>query len=346
MKKSTLTASVTSIALTGAGLTLLAPSASARVIDIGDGKASVLLTQCNDAGKPQSKTFIEGCSNTSFKGKLDGGKITYTFLTSDGDTTWSDGSATGGSLAFPAGGQAWKPITGLPLETTSTSTPSDITGTLNLDTGEVTLKVKVNTQLFSKTQNNSCVLTGEATLTSVGTDGLGGVAKGSNFDAATGRFAVVSTSPVKVTTAGSGCGGLTTLYKVDEGMGYYLSGKIGFGDKPPTPDPLPIPTPEADQDQTASVKVAKTIKPKGKTVVLKKAVTTNAGQRATAKVTWGTKKAKGTSKKWAAVKTTEAGKVTITTTGAAKRLRVKLHLSAPATTGYKAYSHVHKWVVK
>ena len=42
------------------------------------------------------------------------------------------------------------------------------------------------------------------------------------------------------------------------------------------------------------MKVPNKIKAKGKTVLLKKTVTTNAGQKATAKVTWSTKKnAKG-----------------------------------------------------
>ncbi len=41
------------------------------------------------------------------------------------------------------------------------------------------------------------------------------------------------------------------------------------------------PVPPVVQKQTATVKVPKKVKPKGKTVLLKKAVTTNAGQKAT-----------------------------------------------------------------
>ena len=82
-------------------------------------------------------------------------------------------------------------------------------------------------------------------------------------------------------------------------------------------------------------------------MLLKKAVVTNAGQKATAKVTWSTKKsAKGSKAKYASVKTSKAGKVTITTTGTAKKLYVKLSLTAPAVPGCMAYTSTKKWTVK
>ena len=85
----------------------------------------------------------------------------------------------------------------------------------------------------------------------------------------------------------------------------------------------------------------------GKTVLLKKAVVTNAGQEATAEVTWSTnKKANGSNLRLAAAKTTKAGKVILRTTGKAKRLYVKLVLSAPAVPGYQAYEFTKKWTVK
>ena len=93
--------------------------------------------------------------------------------------------------------------------------------------------------------------------------------------------------------------------------------------------------------------LAKKVKRTGKTVLLKRAVVTNAGRKATAKVTWSTKKrARGTKSKYATVKTTTAGKVSLRTTGKAKKLYVKLLLKAPATTGYRAYSYAKKWTVK
>ena len=99
--------------------------------------------------------------------------------------------------------------------------------------------------------------------------------------------------------------------------------------------------------QTATVKVPKRITAKGATVVLKKAVVTNAGQKATSRLTWSPKKsAKGTRKKYATVRTNRSGKVTITTTGKARKLYVKLRLKAPATPGYTAYSYTTAWTVK
>ena len=120
-------------------------------------------------------------------------------------------------------------------------------------------------------------------------------------------------------------------------MGWYLTGTMT----------LPAAVPPVVQKQTATVKVPKKLKRKGKTVLLKKAVVTNAGQKAGAKVTWSTKKAaKGTKAKYATVKTTKAGKVTLKTKGKAKKLYVKLSLKAPATTGFEAYSYTKKWTVK
>ena len=101
------------------------------------------------------------------------------------------------------------------------------------------------------------------------------------------------------------------------------------------------------QKQTATVKVPKKVKRNGKTVLLKKAVVTNAGQQATAKVTWSTKKKTGGSNlRLAAAKTTTSGKVILRTTGKAKSLYVKLSLKAPAVEGYRAYKYTKKWTVK
>jgi len=92
--------------------------------------------------------------------------------------------------------------------------------------------------------------------------------------------------------------------------------------------------------QTATVKTPKKIKADGKTVLLKKSVTTNAGQRAKVKVTV---KPKG--KKYSKVTTSTNGKVTIKTPGK-KKLTVTMTLSAPATAQYDAYSYTKKWKVK
>ena len=92
--------------------------------------------------------------------------------------------------------------------------------------------------------------------------------------------------------------------------------------------------------QTATVQVPKKIAYMGRTVLLKKAVRTNAGQKATSKVTVSPK-----GKKYSKVRTTPRGKVIITTLGK-KKLKVTLKLTAPATGQYGSYSFTKKWTVK
>jgi hypothetical protein len=123
---------------------------------------------------------------------------------------------------------------------------------------------------------------------------------------------------------------------------------VVFGKANPTPPLTPPPPPAtAPKAQTAKVKVPKKITAKGTTVLLKKAVVTNAGQKAASKVTWSTKKsAKGAKKLYAKVTTTRSGKLAITTTGKAKKLYVKLRLAAPATVDYAPYRFTTKWTVK
>ncbi len=107
----------------------------------------------------------------------------------------------------------------------------------------------------------------------------------------------------------------------------------------PTAPPVTPVTP-AKQTQTAKVKTPKKIKYNGTTVLLKKAVKTNAAQKAKSKVTVKPKK-----KKYAKVTTTKKGKVRIKTFGR-KKLKVTLKLKAPATDQYTAYSYAKKWTVK
>ena len=119
-------------------------------------------------------------------------------------------------------------------------------------------------------------------------------------------------------------------------MGWYLTGTMTLPAAPPV-----------IQKQTATVKVPKKVKRNGKTVLLKKAVVTNADQKANAKVTWSrNRKANGSNLRLAASKTTKSGKVILLTTGKAKRLYVKLSLKAPAVEGYRAYTYTKKWTVK
>ena len=171
------------------------------------------------------------------------------------------------------------------------------------------------------------------------TEKLGGQAAGKNYDPATGAFAVASNSyaaPNAIDVTPAGCLAANIAFDLSKGMGWYLTGTLTLPSAPPV-----------IQEQTATVKVAKKVKRNGKTVLLRKAVVTNSDQKATPTVTWSTKKkAKGRNLKLAAVKTSKTGKVTLRTTGKAKKLYVKLSLKAPAVEGYRAYKYTKKWTVK
>ena len=249
--------------------------------------------------------------------------------------SWKDGSLAGTALSFPAAGQTWPTLTGLYLNASSVATAQNITGTVDAN-GKVDLTLDYDVLLTAGSAQ--CRLTGSTTLSSQGTETLGGAA-GSNYDPATGRFAVVSTTyaaPNAIDVSVAGCLATNIAYDLSKGMGWYLTGTMEL----PGGNVVPIPV-----EQTATVKLPKKIKPKGKTVLLKKPVVTNAGQKATAKLTWSTKKsAKGKKAKYANQEV--AYKTSITTTGKAKKLYVKLTLKAPAIDGYKAYSFTKKWTVK
>ncbi|MEZ5119903.1 MAG: fibronectin type III domain-containing protein [Candidatus Nanopelagicales bacterium] len=141
--------------------------------------------------------------------------------------------------------------------------------------------------------------------------------------------ATCTTGGTSCTIAGMNPGGTYTFTVVATNIA---------GDGPPSAASPPVDL--SKLAQTAKVKVPKKIKPQGKTVLLKKAVKTNAGKKAKAKV-----KVKPKGKKYAKVKITKKGKVTIKTFGK-KKLKVTLKLTAPATAQYNAYSYTKKWKVK
>jgi len=137
-----------------------------------------------------------------------------------------------------------------------------------------------------------------------------------------------TTSGLACTVAGLPAGGTYTMSVV-------ATNAVGDG-----PAGVSAPVSLAKNNQTASVKLPKKIAFEGKTTLLKRSVTTNAGQTAKAKVTV---KPKG--KKFAKVTQNKKGKVTINTKGAGK-LKVTLKLSAPATAEFNSYSFSKQWKVK
>ena len=319
------------IGLTAAGVlaaTALIGPPPAGAVDLIDGGAEVSLGVCAQ-GSSQTDTFVPNCSYIYLTPKA---APAYTYLTSQGGVSWKNGSLTGTALSFPAAGQTWPTLTGLFLNASSAVTAKNITGTVDTS-GKVDLAMDYDVLLTAGA--SQCRLTGNVQLSSRATERLGGQAAGRSYDPATGAFAVASTTyaaPNAIDVTPAGCLAANIAYDLSKGMGWYLTGTMTL--------------PGAPAAQTAKVKLPKEIKAEGKTVLLKKAVVTNAGQKATAKLSWSTKKsAKGGRAKYAKV-ITKGGKLAIRTTGTAKRLYVKLRLSAPARDGYTAYSFTKKWTVK
>ena len=277
-------------------------------------------------GSSQTDTYVPGCSYIYLRKKA---APAYTYLTSQGAVSWKDGSLAGNALSFPAAGQTWPALTGLYLGSSIVATPKTITGTVDAG-GKVELALDYDVLLT--VGSSQCRLTGTSQLSSQGTETLGGQATGKSYDPATGAFAVMTTTYGPPAQTGD-CLAANTAYDLSQGIGWFLTGTMHL--------------PTAPKPQTASPKLPKKIKPKGTTVLPKKAVLTKAGQPVWTTPTWSTKKsAKGHKAKYASANVTKSGKLTITTTGKAKKLYVKLVLSAPAVPGYQAYSFTKKRTVK
>jgi hypothetical protein len=179
---------------TGCGPIDHTPPASA--VTLTDGPAEVNLGVCAQ-GSSQTDTFIPNCSYTYLTKRA---APSFTYLTSQGAVSWKDGSLAGTALSFPAAGQTWPALTGLYLNDSSVATAKNITGTVDAN-GKVDLTLDYDVLLTAGSAQ--CRLTGSTTLSSQGTETLvGGV--GSNYDPATGRFAVPAADvPGR---RGDGCG--------------------------------------------------------------------------------------------------------------------------------------------
>jgi len=302
---------------------LVAPAANAQGPALADGPVSVTLPACGQSS-PLSEVRVPGCSYVALP-KKDGG-VYYAHLASAGDIRM-DGSASSGRLTLPAAGQKWPDIQLPGGFATVDVKKATITGTVD-PAGSVQLSVPFEATIRAEILG-SCMVKGAAAVSSAGTDPIGG-GQGRALDPDLHGFAAAGTStPV---LQGALCARVADYLDLTHGVGWYVDGTIAAT--------------AATRAQTVSVELPKRIKRKGRTVLLKRPVVTSADQTVTPVVKWGTSKpVRGTKGKWARL-TVRKGKVTIRTTGEAKRLYVRLSLRAPAAPGYRAFTSTRVWVVK
>lgn len=163
-------------------------------------------------------------------------------------------------------------------------------------------------------------------------------------------FAVTGQQPRKPALALSAAGDTAlAAWTAGVGSGATVQATAGGLSKPlprptPTTEPTSRPTTEpttgSKKTQTASVKVPKRIKYRGTTVLLKKAVRTNAEQKAVPRVIVTPK-----GRTYAKVTISSNGKVRVTTKGK-RTMRIRLTLNAPEKGDYKPYTFTRRWLVK
>lgn len=311
--------------LLAAGLSLVALPAQA----VSDGPATVTLPQCAQDG-PVSNVRVPDCSYLALANR--DGSIIYAYLSAAGPVSWQ-GTSNAGTLTFPSTRQNWPTVSLFGNIATARLFPQTITGTVN-DAGDVSLTVAFTVRVNALGQ--SCTATGSMTASSSGTDSLGGGTGSPRTP--TGQFAIAGYTPTGPTVSGDACARANDYIDFSKGLGVYSTGLLmldsgGSGG--------------AAGAQTATVNTPKKLKRKGTTVILPSAVTTNAGQKAVASLTWSPKKsANGSNPRFARAKVTKSGKVALRTTGVAKRLHVRLTLSAPPADGYQEYLVTKSWLVR
>lgn len=151
----------------------------------------------------------------------------------------------------------------------------------------------------------------------------------------TSYVATLAPGGASCTSTGTSCtiGGLTA------GSTYSVT-VVAFNAAGSGPASTPTAVTMPKLTQTAGFTVPKKIKYKGRTVIVKKRIVTNAG--VTAKVKLTRKPAK---KKYSKVVKRANGRVALRTYGK-KKLKVTLKVTAPATAQYSAYEYTKKWTVK
>ena len=316
----------TLILLLGTACALTVP-ATAHAVE--DGPAFVELPQCS-TGTPVSETRVTDCSYIALPGR--DGKVYYGYLSSAGQVTWG-GTSTGGVLGFPADAQQWPALaplfSGIGL---ARLIPGPISG-ITTDAGAAQFTMTFNAKV--EALGSQCTATGTVTISTEATDSVGG-AVGAPISG--GRFGAAGTSTSPPILTGSACAQATSYLDLSRGVGVYAAGVLTLGGTS---------TGASAGAQTATFDAPKRIARKGSTVILRRTVMTNAGQRATATLSWSTKKsANGSSPRFASSRMTRSGKLTLKTTGSAKRLYVRLTVTAPATPGFQELLVSRKWVVR
>lgn len=310
----------------GTACALTVPSAAHAV---EDGPAFVQLPQCS-SGTPVSETRVPDCSYIALPGR--DGTVYYGYLSSAGQVTWG-GTSTGGILGFPADAQQWPALAPLFSGIGSARLiPAPISG-ITTDAGSAQFTMTFTARV--EALGSQCTATGTATISTDATDTVGG-AVGTPLSG--GRFGAAGTSTSPPILTGSACSQATSYLDLSRGVGVYAAGLMTLGGTS---------SGASAGAQTATFDVPRRIDRKGSTVILKSAVMTNAGQRAISTVTWSTKKsANGSSQRFASTWTTRSGKLTLKTTGAAKRLYVRLTVSAPAAPGFNELLVTKRWVIR
>lgn len=290
-----------------------------------DGALNVAFSAC-----PQAPAFSEavtpGCSYVAIP-KAGGGAY-FAHLTSAGPITLN-GTLKSGSFVLPAADQNWPGVAPPSGNVSVEIARTDIVGKVAAD-GAVTMTIPYQATISAF--GLKCTVQGSAALSSSGTDSNGG-GTGRGYDAASGTFAVAGTSAPPA-TSGTLCALADDVVDLSRGIGWYFDGTLSAG--PGVPSLLP---------QSVDAKLPKRVKRKGRTVLVSSPLVTNAGQKVSAKVTWGVRKSAGGSKKSYARLSTKGGKVVLRTTGKARKLYVRIALTSPAAPGYEAFRLTRSWKV-
>jgi hypothetical protein len=290
-----------------------------------DGEVTVAVNECVE-GPALRDVPTPGCSYVAIA--KPGGGAYFAYPTAGGAIVMR-GTIASGSFALPGEGQSL-PGVGLAggLATVDVA-KNDISGSVAGD-GAVSMHVPYSVTFTAL--GLSCTVSGSASLSSSDSDSIGGGA-GRPLDEASGSFAVAATSGPPATT-GALCELAGDAIDVSRGIGWYIDGTVS------TPQSRPVML-----RQTASPALPDRVKRKGRTVLLKRPVVTNAGQPATVRVSWGVRKSAKGSRRDHARLITGRGKVVLRTTGTARRLFVRLTLRASATAEYDAYRVARLWRV-